>query len=56
MNFLMACKEEPLLSFKSLMALLTIADVGGWLGLDCFELVADFFCVFPLVGVEEEVC
>lgn len=33
MYFLMACRDEPPRSFNSLIALLTISDVGGCVGL-----------------------
>lgn len=33
MYFLIACRDEPFRSFRSLMAARTISDAGGWLGL-----------------------
>lgn len=45
MYFLMACNDEPPLSFRFLMALLTISDVGGWFGLARGFFA--FFCAPP---------
>ena len=42
----MACKEEPPLSFNPLIALVTISDVGGWVGFDLGFLAFEDFSFF----------
>lgn len=54
MYFLIACREEPPLSFRPAIAALTMSAVGGCAGftLGLFEPAAPAFAVFFAFGVE----